>query len=248
MKAANILKWKKFCSIIPYADSGVATTVDPRWDSNPTYYGNGNFKLDLSPAGTRSSEGNFGGIGFAAWIHADNYKFIRLNANEGTVIVAGNSLNDTDGFSLRGVADNSGGLSDGTLVSSAYTDGSGNSYDGVVIGNLVWLRTNIKATNYQSGGAITNITGQTDWENAVSGGYCWYDNLIVHKDTYGALYNSFALDGLIVNSGGYRQATLADWDALTDYLIDTNWCTVDILFTNVSNYMKLNRQVNHPLG
>jgi hypothetical protein len=242
------MSWGKSCSEFPYIDSGVDTSVHPRWDSNATYYGTGNFKLGLSPAGTRSSEGLFGGIGFAAWIHAEDFKFIRLNTNQGTVIVSGSVNNDTDGFTLRGVADNGSNLSDGVIVSNAYTDGSGNSYDGVVIGTLIWLTTNIKSTNYQSGSAITNITPAIDWELASTGGYCWYDNLIANKDIYGALYNSFALDGIIVNSNGYRQATLSDWTSLQFYLKDSNWCPVDITSDNISNYLKLNRQVNHPLG
>jgi len=64
------------------------------------------------------------------------------------------------------------------------------------------------------------------WSNDVTGAYCWYNNDITNKDTYGALYNWFAGDnaaslviGQFTSGGspsiGWRIPSIADWNNLT---------------------------------
>lgn len=65
------------------------------------------------------------------------------------------------------------------------------------------------------------------WIQDTDGAYCWYNNDILNKPIYGALYNWHAIDnakGLVnfTNNGnpitGYRIPSVADWTKLSTYL------------------------------
>jgi hypothetical protein len=48
---------------------------------------------------------------------------------------------------------------------------------------------NLKVTQYNDGsGPIQNVTDNT-WGGLMTPAYCWYNNDIANKATYGALYN-----------------------------------------------------------
>jgi uncharacterized protein (TIGR02145 family) len=77
------------------------------------------------------------------------------------------------------------------------TDGDGNNYPVVGIGNQVWMAENLKTTKYSDKTLITNVIDNLAWSNRITEAYCWYNNnAATYKDIYGALYNWYA-----VNSG-----------------------------------------------
>jgi len=78
--------------------------------------------------------------------------------------------------------------------SSVFKDGDGNIYQTVTIGTQVWLKENLKTTKYNDGTEIPLITDNTEWKNAITAAYCWYDNDITNKDPFGALYNWYAVN------------------------------------------------------
>ena len=97
------------------------------------------------------------------------------------------------------------------------TDGDGNTYDTVVIGTQVWLTENLKTTKYRDGRELQLITDGTEWSQATSAAYCWFNNYpTAYKDTYGALYNWYAgrLDYLCPD--GYHVPTKDDWSTLNN--------------------------------
>ena len=77
---------------------------------------------------------------------------------------------------------------------SIIKDGDGNIYQTVKIGTQVWLKENLKTTRLNDGTEIPLITDDTEWENALTAAYCWYDDDITNKDPFGALYNWFAVN------------------------------------------------------
>jgi uncharacterized protein (TIGR02145 family) len=84
---------------------------------------------------------------------------------------------------------------------------------------------NLKTTKYNDGTAIPLATDNIAWADLVAPGtpgYCWYNNDVANKATYGALYNYFAIrTGKLVPTG-WHVPTHAEWDTLTKYLGGTN--------------------------
>jgi uncharacterized protein (TIGR02145 family) len=54
------------------------------------------------------------------------------------------------------------------------------------------MRENLKTTKYRDGTDIPNITGSS-WTTQTTGAYCWYDDNIGNKSSYGALYNYYTV-------------------------------------------------------
>jgi uncharacterized protein (TIGR02145 family)/prepilin-type N-terminal cleavage/methylation domain-containing protein len=70
----------------------------------------------------------------------------------------------------------------------------GYDYETVEIGTQCWFAENLQTDTYNNGSPIPNITDNTEWENDTSGAYCCYDNDSGNCDTYGALYNWYAVN------------------------------------------------------
>jgi uncharacterized protein (TIGR02145 family) len=103
---------------------------------------------------------------------------------------------------------------DFTLVSSnTVTDIDGNVYQIIQIGNQEWMAENLKVTHYRDGSAILNVTNQSSWSNTNVGAYCIYnDNASNEVDTYGCLYNNYAvIDARNIAPEGWHVATDDEW-------------------------------------
>jgi uncharacterized protein (TIGR02145 family) len=99
------------------------------------------------------------------------------------------------------------------------TDYDNNVYNAVAIGTQIWMNENLKVTHYQNGDDIAIVSDNTAWSNQTAGAYCWYNNEIANKDTYGALYNYFTtVDNRILCPVGWHVPSDAEWTTLTDYL------------------------------
>ncbi len=72
------------------------------------------------------------------------------------------------------------------------TDIDGNVYQTLIIGNQEWMIENLKVTHYRNGDPIPYVTGS--WGALSSGAYCVYENISSNADTYGNLYNWYAVD------------------------------------------------------
>ena len=81
------------------------------------------------------------------------------------------------------------------------------------------MAENLKVTKYRNGDNITHITTNSDWANDTDGAYGYYDNNTTNRDTYGMLYNWYAVDN---SSGlcpeGWQVPTSAEFTVLYDYL------------------------------
>jgi len=118
-----------------------------------------------------------------------------------------------------------------TIGCSNLTDIDGNGYETIAIGNQVWMAENLKVTHYRDGTEITNVTDNAAWSNLSTEAYCYYDNKSSNGDTYGALYNWYAVnDSRNIAPEGWHVPTDAEWKELEMYLgmsqseaDDTGW-------------------------
>ena len=126
-------------------------------------------------------------------------------------------------YYIRAFATNSNGTAYGNQVvfttdPLTVTDIDGNNYKVVRIGLQLWMAENLKTTTYNDGTVIPMVTGNVAWTNLNSGAYCWYNNAPeTFKNTYGALYNSYAVTQKLCPVG-WRIPIIDDWTTLDTYL------------------------------
>ena len=98
------------------------------------------------------------------------------------------------------------------------TDTDGNNYSVVKIGDQLWMAENLKTTKYNDGTPILNETDNLKWANLTEGAYCWQDNDVKNKSSYGALYNWYAIGTNKLAPLNWHVATDKDWTILSKYL------------------------------
>jgi uncharacterized protein (TIGR02145 family) len=98
------------------------------------------------------------------------------------------------------------------------TDIEGNIYQTVKIGNQEWISENLKTTKYNDGTDIPFVIDSTEWSNLSTPGYCWYNNDILNKTIYGALYNWHTVQTDKLCPTGWHVPNDSEWLILTDYL------------------------------
>jgi uncharacterized protein (TIGR02145 family) len=148
--------------------------------------------------------------------------------NDGTGVgtfvsnISGLTVNTT--YYIRAYATNSYGTGYGNeVVAMTYigtvTDIDGNVYNTLAIGTQIWMKENLKTTKYNDGTSIPNVVNNQDWSSQTTGAYCWYNNDINNKDTYGALYNAFTvMDSKKFCPSGWHVPTGNEWIILENYL------------------------------
>ncbi|MGB5436158.1 MAG: fibrobacter succinogenes major paralogous domain-containing protein [Maribacter sp.] len=109
----------------------------------------------------------------------------------------------------------------GTQEPLTITDFDGNRYKTVQIGDQLWMAENLKTTKYNDGKAIPWVTDNEIWNNLNTPAYCWYNNdETTYKNTYGALYNWYAVNTDKLCPMGWHVPTNNEWSTLIDYLGD----------------------------
>ena len=105
-----------------------------------------------------------------------------------------------------------------SIVTKPLVDIEGNEYSFISIGSQVWMTENLRVTKYNDGTPIQNVTDNSAWTQLTSGAYCWYNNDINNKATYGALYNQFAISTKKLCPIGWHVPSDAEWTTLTNFL------------------------------
>ncbi|SVD09065.1 uncharacterized protein METZ01_LOCUS361919, partial [marine metagenome] len=98
------------------------------------------------------------------------------------------------------------------------TDIDGNVYGTVQIGDQLWMAENLKVTHYSNGDEIPTGYSNSEWANLSTGAYAVYGDNESNADTYGYLYNWYAVETGNLAPEGWHVATDAEWTALSDYL------------------------------
>jgi uncharacterized protein (TIGR02145 family) len=133
------------------------------------------------------------------------------------------------------------------------TDIDGNVYKTVTIGTQTWMAGNLKVTKYTNGEPIPNIIDGDKWRQQINAGaYCWYNNDISNKDTYGALYNWYAVDQKSPDKrlapAGWRVATIEDWQILIDYIGGKEVAGGKLKETGTKHWLLLNEGATDEYG
>jgi len=98
-------------------------------------------------------------------------------------------------------------------------DIDGNIYKTVTIGTQTWMAENLKVNHYRNGDEIPNLTSDSVWSNLTTGALCNYDNDAKKGETYGKLFNWYAVnDSRSIAPIGWHVASNVEWEKLTDYL------------------------------
>ncbi len=131
----------------------------------------------------------------------------------------------------------SGGSSEGggtILACSDYGTGSGEceysgqAYQIIQIGSQTWFAENLKTIKYNDNTDIPNITDNTSWQNDTAGAYSWYNNNeATYKDTYGALYNFYAVNTGKLCPTGWHVPSDDEWTTLERAVCTSLTCETD---------------------
>ena len=108
------------------------------------------------------------------------------------------------------------------IGNATVKDSDGNLYHTVKIGNQVWMVENLKTTKFRDGSTIPNVSDNSTWGNygiLNNGAFCDYNNTATYSNTYGKLYNWYAVtDERNICPTGWHVPTNAEWEALISFL------------------------------
>lgn len=127
-------------------------------------------------------------------------------------------LNPDTRYYVRAYATNRVGTAYGNEIEFTtlkLIDIDGNTYKTIVIGTNVWMAENLKTTKFNDGSPIELVENKFTWGQLTTAAYCWYNNDKVQVgNTYGALYNWFAVNTLKVCPSGWHIPSKSEWTTL----------------------------------
>jgi uncharacterized protein (TIGR02145 family) len=133
-------------------------------------------------------------------------------------------LLENTAYYIRAYATNSAGTAYGNVIkfstlpsSGTVQDIDGNTYNYITIGTQTWMIENLKTTKYRDNTAISLVTDNS-WISLTSGAYCWYNNATTNKNTYGALYNWYAVKTGKLAPVGWHIPSYDEWATLENYI------------------------------
>lgn len=100
-------------------------------------------------------------------------------------------------------------------------DIDGNVYKTATIDSRIWMTENLRTTRYNDGGEIPLTSDANVWNSLASAGFCWYNNDASYKDTYGALYNGYAVVTGNLCPSGWHVPSIEEWRELSRSLGDS---------------------------
>jgi uncharacterized protein (TIGR02145 family) len=116
--------------------------------------------------------------------------------------------------------------------SNTVKDIDGNIYKTALIGDFLWMTENLKSTRFNNGSIIPCIKDKSFWLRLDSAASCYYQNNESYADTFGLMYNWYA-----VNSGklcpiGWRVPTDNEWKQI-EGSADTKYRTGDSIWNKM---------------
>ncbi len=148
-----------------------------------------------------------------------------------------------------------------TVLPLRITDVDNNTYGTVTIGSQVWMAENLKTTKYNDGiSTIPLVTDESNWASLRTHAYCWYNNNVSNKNTYGTLYNWYTVNSGKLCPSGWHVPTDNEWTILINSLGGlsiaggklkesgtVHWVSPNVA-TNTSNFTCLPGGIRHSNG
>lgn len=132
---------------------------------------------------------------------------------------------------------------------TSITDIEGNVYKIVTIGTQVWMKENLKTTKYNDGTDMPLVTEYATWRDLSTPGYCWYDNdKASYGDTYGALYNWYAVNTGKLCPTGWHIPSDEEWTTLVDYLGGRDVAGGKLKESGITNWQNPNEGATNESG
>ena len=123
-------------------------------------------------------------------------------------------------------------VNDGIVIKDVLTDYDGNTYDGVVLNNQIWMMQNLKVTHWRNGDAMEEFTMEKYMETLNTTHlqmYAYPNGDSGNVDTFGLLYPINYTVGKLsdvdidatreVAPEGWHIPTKAEWDAMQSYVL-----------------------------
>lgn len=170
-------------------------------------------------------------------------------------------------YYVRAYATNNAGTGYGEqVVLKTYTgrisDVEGNVYYTVTINGREWMAENLRTTKYADGSPISLLESQASWyaSTDTAMAYCWYNNDINNKSSYGALYNWKGAmkgnPGIIINPAdrqgacpdGWHVPDKTEWTELVNYLGGDSLAGGKMKETGTKNWKGLNAGATNESG
>jgi uncharacterized protein (TIGR02145 family) len=127
------------------------------------------------------------------------------------------------------------------MIYGTMKDQDSNTYKTVKIGNQVWMAENLRTTKYSDGTPIPNITDDKTFHYLNTGACCNYNNETANGETYGHLYNWFAVSSSHkIAPEGWHVPTEKDWATLSDFLGGDNVAGGKLKETGTSHWTAKN--------
>lgn len=167
--------------------------------------------------------------------------FVRAFATNNQGTVYGNEISFTT--HIPGVIFNP------NVTYGAITDIEGKTYKTVVIGTQVWMAQNLRTTKFNDGTSIPLVTGDGEWSNLVTPGYCWFNNNdSIFENIYGAYYNWFAVTSGNLCPVGWHVPSDTEWQTLIDYLGGSKIAGSKLKETGTNNWVNTNKDATNQSG
>jgi uncharacterized protein (TIGR02145 family) len=81
------------------------------------------------------------------------------------------------------------------------------------------MAENLRATHYQDGSPVPNVTNLDTWNFLNTGAYCFYGNDILYMNVYGAMYNWYTVaDQRGICPSGWHVPSDDEWSDLETFL------------------------------
>ncbi len=141
-----------------------------------------------------------------------------------------------------------------TITYGTVIDTDNNIYKTITIackgttGTTTWMAENLRATHYRNGNPITNVTDSTAWSYLATGAYCDYLNTPSVSNTYGRLYNWYAVNTGNLAPKGWHVATDSNWLALFAFLGGETIAGAKLEETDTAHWLAPNTQATNEIG
>jgi uncharacterized protein (TIGR02145 family) len=111
------------------------------------------------------------------------------------------------------------------------------------------MTTNLRVTKYRDGAPIQLATSNVAWNIWITPLYCWYNNdETTNKNTYGALYNWFAVNTGKLCPTGWHVPSDLEFTTLTTYLGSESVAGGKLKETGTSHWKSPNTDATNTSG